>query len=382
VQIVAPNLRGALITDDLLHLSRRSREAAADKIIQHELLQSFDLAHGPLFRTRLLRLAQQEHLLLIAMHQIIVDGWSLGVLTNELAALYESFIAGHKSPLSPLALQFGDFASWQRRWRSQPDVRAQLAYWQKQLSAPLAILDFGGGRRVPKTAVPQTAQREVVLPPRLVRALTEFSHRESGTLFMALVTGLKILLNRYTGEIDLRVATNVANRNRPATEKLIGPLVNTVVLRTGLGDDPTVREVLRRVRVTTLAAYANQDIPFEEVAAALAQNADRPTNVAQVMILLHNATLRPIISSGKTLAFEEADPNMLMPLVTATSYDVILVLREGANGLVGWCIYKPDLIGAKSIDRLMRGFRIILNAMVEDPECRLSEIPVSLKRKR
>ena len=200
---------------------------------------------------------------------------------------------------------------------------------------------------------------------------------------MALVAGLKILLHRRLSENDLRVATNVANRNRAGTGGLIGPIVNTVILRTDLGDDPTPREVLRRVRATTLDAYANQDLPFEELADTLQrEHGFDPAKLAQVMILLHNAALRPVASSGQALAFEEADPDMLMPLVTTTTYDIILVLREGARGLVGSCIYKPHLFGAKSIDRLLRDFRKVLENMVAQPERPISTIRVSLKSKR
>ena len=200
---------------------------------------------------------------------------------------------------------------------------------------------------------------------------------------MALVAGLKILLQRRLSENDLRVATNVANRNRAGTAGLIGPIVNTVILRTDLGADPTPREVLRRVRATTLDAYANQDIPFEELAdTLLREQGFDPAKLAQVMILLHNAALRPVATSGKVLAFEEADPDMLMPLVTTTTYDVILVLREGTRGLVGSCIYKPHLFSASSIERLLREFRKVLEIMVAQPERPISAIRVSPGRKR
>jgi len=198
-------------------------------------------------------------------------------------------------------------------------------------------------------------------------------------LFMALVAALKTLLHRYLGQDDLRVATNIANRNRPGTEALIGPLVNTVILRTNLGGDPSPREVMRRVRTTTLAAFAHQDLPFEE----LVQTFDRecrlkPLTLANIMILLQNATLRPPASSGHKLSFEEANPNMLVPLVTITSFNVILMLRESPDGLVGTCVYKPYLFQAGTIDRLLRHFQEVLKRMTMQPERPISEIRVSL----
>jgi non-ribosomal peptide synthetase component F len=225
----------------------------------------------------------------------------------------------------------------------------------------------------------RTARREVALPATLSEALKRFSHREGGTLFMALVAGFKTLLHRYVGQEDLRVATNVANRNRAGTEKLIGPLANTVILRTNLGGDPSLREVMHRVRATTLAAFAHQDLPFEHLAEILErERALKPAALAQVMILLQNATLRPVASSGGALTFEEANPSMLLPLVTITTFDVILMLRESAEGLVGCCVYNPHLFRAVTVDYLLRDFQEVLKHMATQPERPISTIGVSL----
>jgi non-ribosomal peptide synthetase component F len=188
-------------------------------------------------------------------------------------------------------------------------------------------------------------------------------------------------LHRYLGQEDLRVATNVANRNRPGTEGLIGPLANTVILRTNLGGDPSPQEVLRRVRATTLAAFAHQDLPFEELLERLERERARdPASLAQVMILFQNAALRPVASSGQALTFEEADPGMLSPLVTTTTFDVILMLREGAYGLGGTCVYKPHLFSARTVDRLLRDFEDVLEQMVTQPKRPISTIRISRNR--
>ena len=382
VQIIAPRLTVPLDVSDLRKLSRSKKEGAAHRLIKEELLHSFDLARGPLVRVRLVHLAEEEHLLLIGMHQSLVDGWSVGVLAEELAALYGAFAAGEPSPLPPPPIQFADFAAWQRQWRSHPEVAAQLGYWREKLHGPLAKTTLATARRKGIADDLHTAQRDWALPAQLADAVKQFSHREGGTLFMALVAALMMLMHRHTGADDLRVATNVANRNRPGSEGLIGPLVNTVILRTLLDGDPTPREVLRRVRATTLAAYANQDLPFEDLSDTLARDQGiDPADLARVMILLHNAALRPAASSGRGLAYEEADPSMPMPLVTTTTYDVILTLRESAQGLVGACIYKPYLFDAKSIDRLLREFRKVLENMVACPERPLSAVRVPSKRK-
>jgi acyl-CoA synthetase (AMP-forming)/AMP-acid ligase II len=379
IQVIAPQLTVPLAVDDLHKLPRSKNQAAAHRLVRDELTHSFDLGRGPLIRARVVRLAEHEHLLLIAMHQIVADGGSLGVIVDELAALYEAFANGKASPLPPLPVQYADFAAWQRAWDSHPDVAAQLDYWREQLRGPPPVLKLNAAR--PRRAESElTAQRDIALPASLTEAIKQFSRGEGGTLFMALVGALKTLLHRYAGMDDLCVATNVANRNRAGTEGLIGPLANTVILRTDLAGDPTAREVLRRVRATTLKAYAHQDLPFEALAESLARERGLdPTKLAQVMILLHNAALRPVASAGQALAFEEADPGMPMPLVTTTTYDVILSLRETAQGLVGSCIYKPHLFGAKAIDRLLADFKKILEQMVSEPERRISTIRIARK---
>jgi acyl-CoA synthetase (AMP-forming)/AMP-acid ligase II len=379
VQVIAPHVTVPLIYDDLHALTESKKKTVGYRLVQEEVLHSFDLAQGPLFRTRLVRLADGQHLLLITMHQVIGDGWSLGVLGEELAALYDAFSARQASPLAPLSIQYADFASWQRDWQSHPDVVAQLAYWREQLREPLPVMKLAAGR--PKWTVDdfRTARREVSLPPSLSDAVKRFGHREGGTLFMALVAAFKMLLHRYLGQEDLRVTTLVANRNRPGTEGLIGPLVNTVILRTSLAGDPSPQEVMRRVRATTLAAFAHQDLPFEELVQTLErERALEPVALAQVMIWLQNAALRPLASSGHKLTFEEANPRMLSPLVTITTFDVILMLRESTHGLGGCCVYKPHLFGARTIDRLLRDFQKVLQHMVTQPERPISAMSDSL----
>ena len=378
VQVVAPRLTVPLAFDDLHELAGSMKETETRKLIQAELRHSFDLARGPLIRARLVRLAERNHLLLIAMPGIIQDGWSLGVLVEELATLYEAFAAGRGSPLKPLPIQYADFADWQRRWRSHPDIVAQLAYWEEQLHDPLPVLKLARRRRRRRIDDFSTARRRVALPAELSEAAKSFSQREGVTLFVTLVAAFKTLLHRYTGEQDLRVATHVANRNRPRTEGLIGPLVNTVILRTSLSGDPSAREVIRRVHATTLGALANQEIPLEAVVEAIERDrAVEPAALAQVMMWLQSSSLRPVASSDHGLAFEEVDPGMMLPQVTMTTFDVMLMLCESNQGLVGTCVYKPHLFGVEAIDRLLRGFQQVLEHMVMQPERPISQIPVS-----
>jgi non-ribosomal peptide synthetase component F len=216
-----------------------------------------------------------------------------------------------------------------------------------------------------------------MLSASLAEAAKRFSRQEGGTLYMALVAALQTLLHRYLGQDDVRVATNVANRNRPGTEALIGPLVNTVILRTNLGGDPNPREVMRRVRSTALAAFAHQDLPFEELVQTL-ERERRLAPLANAMMIFQNSALRPTANSGHKLSFEEANPNMLVPLVTMTSFDVILMLRETPSGLAGTCVYKPHLFRTGKINRLLRDFEEVLKHMTTQPEQPISAIRVSL----
>jgi acyl-CoA synthetase (AMP-forming)/AMP-acid ligase II len=379
MQLVAPQLIVSLGFDDLRGLPPSEKEAIELDLIQSEVLHVFDLVQGPLIRTRLLCLAEQEYLLVICMHQVICDGWSLGVLAEELIALYDAFSGGKESPLAPPAIQFSDFAHWQRQWRSDPELVAQLEYWREQLRDPVPVTPLARSAPIRTVDGLRTVRCPWRLPVSLVDAAKGFSHEEGGTLFMALVAALKTLLHRYLGQDDVRVATNVANRNRPGTESLVGPLVNTVILRTNLGGDPDPREVMRRVRATTLAALAHQDLPFQELVKTLERECSvKPQDLVNVMILLQNNALRPEQPSARRLSFAEANPNMLVPLVTITTFDVILMLRECSDGLVGTCVYKPLLFRAGVIDRLLREFEQVLELMTTQPERPISEIQVSL----
>jgi acyl-CoA synthetase (AMP-forming)/AMP-acid ligase II len=378
MQVIASQLTVPVLFNDLRALPQSKKDATELDLIQSEALLCFDLGQGPLIRARLLRLADEEYLLLISTHQAICDGWSLGVLAEELIALYYAFSGEQDPPLAPLAVQFADFAHWQRQWRSHREMVAQLEYWKEQLGDALPVKQLAKSTPRRKIDDLRTVRRTWTLPASLVDAAKRFGQAEGGTLFMVLVAALKTLLHRNLGQDDVRVATNVANRNRVGTKTLIGPLVNTVVLRTNLGGDPESREVMRRVRATVLAAFAHQDLPFQELTQMLEHgHLVKPRSLANVMILLQNNALRPLLRSGHRLSFAEANPNMLLPLVTITSFDVILVLRESSDGLAGTCIYKPFLFRAKAIDRLLRDFEAVLERMTTQPERPISEMQVS-----
>ena len=288
---------------------------------------------------------------------------------HELAVLYDAFAAGAPSPLPELPIQYADFAAWQRQWRHDAVMQAQLAYWQARLHDPLPVLELPTDRPRGTSLLLRTARQRLELPKVLVEALKDLSYREGSTLFMTCLAAFKILLYGYTGQADLRVATLVANRTRQETEALIGFLVNTVILRTDLGDNPTCREVLQRVRATTLAAYVQQDLPFEELVRTLERERNfQRTSLCQVMVIWQNFMLRSPPDSAHALAFQELEQSAGVPDGGLTTFDLTLMLRERPQGLTATCIYKTDLFDATTISRMLDDFRSVLTYLSATPE--------------
>jgi hypothetical protein len=309
-------------------------------------------------------LGEHEHRLLLTLHHIICDGWSLGVLVRELAVIYDAMAAGVPSPLPALPLQYADVAAWQRQWRHEPALAAQLAYWLEHLHTPLPVLALPTDRPRGSTIPLHTARQPVALPELLVEALIHLSQQEGTTLFMTCLAAFLILLSSYTGQEDLCVATLVANRTHADTEGLIGLLVNTVLLRTSLHGALTCREVLQRVRATTLEAYAHQDVPFEEVLRALeAAHNLQCASLCQVMVVWQNAMLWPMQLSAHALSFETLEQGVMAPDVALTTFDLVLTLRERPQGLTGSCLYKTELFDASTIRRMLDDFQKMLSLL-------------------
>jgi amino acid adenylation domain-containing protein len=292
VQAIAPVLDLPFTEANLRHLPEEEREAMAQRLAVEAARQPFDLARGPLLRILLLQLAETEHLLLLTMHHIISDGWSMGVLLTELAALYPAFANGQPSPLAPLAIQYTDFAAWQRTWLHSEMLDARLAYWRQCLDGAPPLLTLPTDRLRPPVQTFHGAHQPLTLPQPLIAALAALARQEEATLFMALLAAFKALLYHYTGQTDIVVGSPVANRNRVEIEPLIGYFVNTVALRTSLAGDPTFRELLARVRDTALSAYTHQDLPFATLVERLRPERDTGHNpIFQVMLTLQTAPM-------------------------------------------------------------------------------------------
>ncbi|MFL6199420.1 MAG: amino acid adenylation domain-containing protein [Thermoanaerobaculia bacterium] len=363
VQIVEDDLPFSLPLLDLSGLPEREMEAAC--LAQAEARRPFDLGRGPLLRLTLLRLGEDEHLLLAVFHHIVSDGWSLGVFLRETADLYRSFAMGEPSPLPPLPLQYADFALWQRGWLAGEALERQLAWWRRQLEGvpPLALPTDR-----PRPAVP--AYRGARWPFSLPPEVGSLARREGATLFMTLLAAFSAVLGRWAGQELMAVGTPIANRTRAGLEPLIGFFVNTLALRADLSGDPTGRELLARCRETSLGAYAHQDVPFEKLVEELRPERDLArAPLFQVLLSLQNAPLPGIDLPGLALAPVEVEPE-------TAKFDLTLSAAEVSEGIAAWLEYDVHLFDRATAARLAGHFATLLGSLAADPGRRLSELPL------
>ena len=368
VQVIAPPLPLPLPVIDLRALPEASREAEVHRRLAEESSRPFDLSQVPLLRSGLFMMGADDHVLPFTMHHIVSDGWSMAVLTREVVTLYEKLVQGQASSLPELAVQYADFAAWQRAWLQGEELEIQLDYWKRQLEGAPTLLSLPTDRPRPKVQSFHGANQSTLLPAELSAALRGLGQRQGATLFMVLLTAFKLLLRHATGQEDVVVGTDVANRNRAETEPLIGFFVNQLVLRTDLSGDPTFLEVLDRVRRVVLEANAHQDLPFDKLVEALriARDPDR-TPLFQVKLVLQNIPLVP-----QRFADLEVIP---INVHNATAkFDVLFNLTDTEEGLRGTVEYNTDLFDAASIHRFLQRFESLLAAVCTRPEARASAL--------
>ncbi len=371
VQVILPAGPFPLSVMDLSELPAGEREAAAAALTAEEAARPFDLTRGPLLRASLLRLAEEDHVVLLTLHHIVGDGWSLGVLVREIAALYPAFAEGRPSPLPELPVQYADYAVWQRSWLRGEVLEGEIGFWRRQLAGLPALLELPTDRPRPAVQSYRGAVRPVWLPAALARRIEELGRREGATPFMALLAAFQVLLARYSGQDDLAVGSPVAGRDRVETEGLIGLFVNTLVLRGDLAGEPTFRELLGRVRETALAAYLHQDVPFEKLVEELApERSLAQTPLFQVMFELQNEPVGSLDLPGLRLRPAGG------PAATATAkFDLTLALEEKDGGLGGTLEHATDLFDAATIDRLAGHFERLMAAAAEWPDLRVFDLP-------
>ena len=370
VQVIAPALSLAVSVVDLRVHPESEREQEARRLASEEAQRPFNLAQGPLFRATLIRLGDDDHILVLTMHHIVSDGWSTGVLYRELSALYEAFSQGKPSPLADLPIQYADFAVWQREWLQGEVLDRQLSYWKEQLEGIPAVLNLPTDRPRPAVQSYRGARQSIELSKELTEGLKALSRKEGVTLFMTLLTVFQTLLHRYTGQDDIVVGSPIANRNRTEIEGLIGFFVNTLVLRANFSDNPTFKELLAGVKETALGAYGHQDLPFEKLVEEIKpERSLSHSPLFQVMFVLQNA---PSIA----LELDGLSVGSVRLAGEATKFDLTLSISQVTEGLGASLRYNIDLFDSATIERMVDHFQVLLESIVADPEQTISDLPI------
>ncbi|MCP4664192.1 MAG: amino acid adenylation domain-containing protein [bacterium] len=375
VQVIRPPAPVPAPLIDLSRLAEPRREAALRRLSGEEASRPFDLERGPLLRSAFYRLAAAEHVVLVTMHHIVSDGWSMGIFVREVTALYQALsdgralCDGRRSVLPELPIQYADFAAWQRRWLEGEVLEAQLAYWRTQLAGAPALVELPCDR--PRSALrsPRGASVFLALPEPVHAGLRALARSVGVTPFMTLLAAFQTLLGRCCGQRDVVVGTPIAGRTRLETEGLIGFFVNTLVLRGDLKGHPSFRDLLHRAREVVLDAYAHQDLPFEKLVEELVPERNlSQTPLFQVMLLLQNAPREMVRVS-------ELEMRPLALEGTTAKFDLSLSLTEHPQGLTGGLTYSTDLFDASTIARMAGHFCHLLAAAVSEPDRPIGLLP-------
>ncbi len=391
VQFIAPSLTISIPVIDLRELPAATRETEAENAIAQTALKPFNLSTDPLLRVTLLQLDDAEHILLINMHHIISDGWSIGVLIKEIGALYTAYSYSYQNPLPvngegagggvlpKLPIQYADFAHWQRQWLQGEILENQLSYWRQKLDN-ISLLNLPTDRPRPAVQSYQGASQRLQLSKSLSEALETLSQQEGVSLFMTLLAAFKILLYRYTQQEDITIGSPIANRNRSEIEGLIGFFVNSLVLRTDLSGNPTFREVLQQVRSVALAAYAHQDLPFEKLVEELHPERHLNQNpLFQVVFAVQNAPIAALELPELTLRPQHID-------IKTTRFDLEFHLWERASGngfwvnssegISGLIVYNIDIFDDATISRMIGHYQNFLENLVTNLDKNIAELDI------
>jgi acyl-CoA synthetase (AMP-forming)/AMP-acid ligase II/acyl carrier protein len=375
----AVDIDSSLVVEDLAAGALTGNDKAKPLLLkkaeleaEQEALAPFDVSRASLFRARLLRLGSEDYVLLLILHDLIVDGWSMGIFMEEVSKFYAAFTAGRPARLPEPALQFSDFARWQRRWSTSDAARTQFAYWKGRLRAASPVFAANGDVGDALLAA-RTAQEPVNLSKDLVARLSALSHSQGATLFMILLAGFKTLLLARSGRNDICVATSMANRSQLRTERMIGPVGNTSLIRTCLDADLSFQGALRRVRDSVLETYARQELPFDILAARLAEEDGLdPASLMQVFFVLQNAFRRPLKLSDvsvRPFAYRKGQP--VMPIDRTW---LRVTLKETPSGITGTCSYKEELCEPDAPRHWIGDYRTILAKAAANPEASLGRL--------
>ncbi len=354
---------------DLRDRPSDEREREAKRLASQEVQELFDLKTGPLLRARLICLKDHDHVLVLTMHHIVSDGWSMGVLLRDLVEVYGHYDGGSLLP-SPLAIQYADFSTWQREQLNGPVLDNLIDYWKGRLTG-YSQLNLPTDRMRPLVQTHKGRRHWFELPTPLSHRIKGLANDEGATLFMTMFAAFNVLLHRYTGQHDLVIGTPIANRNQSEIEGLIGFFVNSLVMRTDVSGDPTFRELLARVRERAVEAYAHQDLPFERLVEELESERDPARNpLFQVVFAVQNAPMPDMRMGDLTIRWQWAE-------TLASRFDLEIHVQDSDDKLHVVFVYNTDLFDQSTIERMMQHFRVILEAVTENPELRLSHIPLT-----
>ena len=368
-QVIAPPSVVSVPLIDLMIFPVVEREIESRRLISEEILRPFDLSSGPLLRTVIIRLKDDEHIVVVTMHHIISDGWSSSVLVREIGALYEAFATGHSSTLEELPLQYADYALWQRDWLQGEALESQLRYWRKQLSN-LQMLELPLDHSRPPVQSFRGAKQTIQIQLPVSEALKELGRSEDATPFMVLLAAFVVLLSRYSGQHDITVGTPVAGRRRTELESLIGLFINTLVLRLDTTACGSFRSLIRQAREVCLGAYAHQDVPFEKLVDELQpERTLSHTPLFQVVLVMQNVPQGALTPEG--LRLETMATN-----AGAAKFDLTLIITEYRQGLGCTLEYNTDLFEANTIVRMLSQFRTLLTAAALNPDTPLAMLPL------
>ncbi|MBW4629689.1 MAG: amino acid adenylation domain-containing protein [Brasilonema octagenarum HA4186-MV1] len=371
-QAISPTFTITIPVMDLQGL----KEADIQQIVTQEVRQPFDLGIAPLLRATLLRQEADSHLLILTMHHIITDGWSMGIFFKELEVLYHAFSKGEPNPLPELTVQYADFALWQRQWLTKEVLEKQLDYWKQQLAGAPPLLELPTDYPRPAVQTFSGATKKFQLPEHLTFELVTLSQKSGVTLFMTLLAAFAVLLHRYSGVDDICIGSPFANRNRREIDPLIGCFVNTLVLRTQIEDNPSFSQFLQQVRSVVWDAHAQQDVPFEQVVEALQPERSLGYNpLFQVMFVLENFSLDTLELPGISLTPEMVERG-------TSQCDLSLSIWQTQEGLIGSWEYNSDLFEADTIARMTGHFQTLLETIVSDPNHRVGKLPLLTESER
>lgn len=369
VQRINPRVSVNLPAVDLSRLNKDVGDKIVERLRQEYALKTFDLSHGPLLRVALLRLDEKDHLLLLNLHHIISDGWSMDVLMTETETLYHAFSRGQSSPLAELEIQYADYAQWQRGWLQGEVLQNEIAYWKERLEGAPTLLDLGTDRQRQLLKTFRSAHEPVVFSEEVSDSLRKFSRQQGASLFMTMMAGFHALLRRYTGESDILVGTPIAGRTRVEVEPMIGFFVNMIPIRTSFGENPSFRELVKQVREASFAAYTHQELPFDKLVEELQpKRAPGRNPIFQVILAFTN--------TGPELEIAKVNLPAGVPASADVKFDLEVHLWDTPQGIRGSFVYSPELFDPPVIARMVDHFQRLFEQAIAQPDEGLASLSV------